>query len=167
VVALELILGLLLFADLLWIAWIVADWRNDTYEVTTNSIMDVEKKPLFFDEKRRMARLDEIENIEVNVPSFLHYLFDFGSVRLQTASSDGNFTFDLVPHPHAVAAEVQRRIEEYQTRERMIAAQRRAQELPDWFLCGFQFGLLLSTGHAGKQTQTCQQHRSQRNVSHL
>jgi CRP-like cAMP-binding protein/membrane protein YdbS with pleckstrin-like domain len=133
VVALELILGLLLFADLLWIAWIVADWRNDTYEVTTNSIMDVEKKPLFFDEKRRMARLDEIENIEVNVPSFLHYLFDFGSVRLQTASSDGNFTFDLVPHPHAVAAEVQRRIEEYQTRERMIAAQRRAQELPDWF----------------------------------
>jgi len=133
VVALQLILGLLLFADLLWIAWIVADWRNDTYEVTTNSIMDVEKKPLFFDEKRRMARLDEIENIEVNVPSFLHYLFDFGSVRLQTASSDGNFTFDLVPHPHAVAAEVQRRIEEYQTRERMIAAQRRAQELPDWF----------------------------------
>ena len=41
------------------------------------------------------------------------------------------------------------------------------QKLPDWFLCGFQFGLFLSTGHAGKQTQTCQQHRSQRNVSHL
>ncbi len=132
-VAVELLLGVLLFADLLWVAWIVADWRNDTYEVTTNSIVDVEKKPLFFDEKRRMARLDEIENIEVNVPSFLHYLFDFGSVRLQTASSDGDFTFDLVPHPHAVAAEVQRRIEEYQVRERVRAAQQRAQELPDWF----------------------------------
>lgn len=131
--AVELLLGLLLFADLLWIAWIVADWRNDTYEVTTASIMDVEKKPLFFDEKRRMARLDEIENIEVNVPSFLHYLFDFGSVRLQTASTDGDFTFDLVPHPHAVAAEVQRRIEEYQARERLRSAQQRAQELPDWF----------------------------------
>ena len=133
VVAIEVLLVLLFFADLLWVAWIVADWRNDTYEVTTNSIVDVEKKPLFFDEKRRMARLDEIENIEVNVPSLLHYLFDFGSVRLQTASTDGDFTFDLVPHPHAVAAEVQRRIEEYQARERMSAAQRRAQELPDWF----------------------------------
>lgn len=129
----DILLFLLSIGNLLWAFWIVADWRNDTYEVNATSIIDVEKKPLFFDEIRRSARLDEIENIEVKVPSLFHYLFDFGNVRLQTASSNGDFTFDRVPHPHAVAAEVQRRIQEYQIRERDAAAHRRAQELPDWF----------------------------------
>lgn len=130
---LDILLLFLVLGNLFWMAWIVADWRNDTYEVTTATIVDSEKKPLFFDEKRRTARLDEIENIEVSVPSLFHYLFNFGSVRLQTASSDGDFTFDHVSNPHAVATEVQRRMEEYQTRQRLDDAQRRAQELPDWF----------------------------------
>src|SRR5690606_8719718 len=61
-----------------WMAWIVADWRNDTYEIDATQIADVEKKPLFFSEQRRTALLGEIENIEVSIPSPLHYLLNFG-----------------------------------------------------------------------------------------
>ncbi len=131
--AFNLLLLPIFVVDCLWITWIVLDWRNDTYEVTATTIIDVEKKPLFFDENRRTARLDEIQNIEVNVPSLLHYIFNFGNVKLQTASTNGDFTFNRVSAPHDVAAEIQRRIEAYQTGERIEAAKRRAQELPDWF----------------------------------
>ena len=119
--------------DAVWIAWVVTDWRNDTYEVTATTIIDIEKRPLFFDENRRTPRLDEIQNIEVSVPSLFHSIFNYGHVKLQTASSNGDFTFSRVPAPHDVAAEIQRRIEAYQTGERSEAAKRRAQELPDWF----------------------------------
>ena len=116
-----------------WLAWIVADWRNDTYEIDAKQIADVEKKPLFFSEQRRTALLGEIENIEVSIPSPLHYLLNFGNVRLQTAASQGEFSFDWVPNPRGVSEEIRRRIEVYRYQQENNRARQRAQELPDWF----------------------------------
>jgi hypothetical protein len=116
-----------------WIAWIVADWRNDTYEIDGKQIADVEKKPLFFSEQRRTALLGEIEHIEVNIPSPLHYLLNFGNVRLSTAATQGEFSFDWVPDPRGVSEEIRRRIEVYRYQQENNRARQRAQELPDWF----------------------------------
>lgn len=116
-----------------WLAWIVADWRNDTYEIDGKQIADVEKKPLFFSEQRRTALLGEIEHIEVNIPSPLHYLLNFGNVRLSTAATQGEFSFDWVPDPRGVSEEIRRRIEVYRYQQENNRARQRAQELPDWF----------------------------------
>lgn len=129
----DLLLALVGLVMVAWIAWYVADWRNDTYEIDARQIADVEKKPLFFSEERRTALLGEIENIEVSVPSPFHYLLDFGNVRLQTAAAQGQFTFDWVPNPRAVSEEIRRRIEVYRQQQEAIRARQRAQELPDWF----------------------------------
>ena len=116
-----------------WMAWITADWRNDTYEIDAKQIADVEKKPLFFSEQRRTALLGEIENIEVSIPSPLHYLLNFGNVRLSTAAAQGEFSFDWVPDPRGVSEEIRRRIEVYRYQQENNRARQRAQELPDWF----------------------------------
>ena len=116
-----------------WMAWITADWRNDTYEIDAKQIADVEKKPLFFSEQRRTALLGEIENIEVTIPSPLHYLLNFGNVRLSTAATQGEFSFDWVPDPRGVSEEIRRRIEVYRYQQENNRARQRAQELPDWF----------------------------------
>jgi CRP-like cAMP-binding protein/membrane protein YdbS with pleckstrin-like domain len=118
---------------LAWAAWNFADWRNDTYEVSDREVADVRKTPLFFAESRRTAPLDEIENIEVNIPSPLHYIMNFGTVRLQTAAADGNFNFDWVPYPREVADELRRRMERYRQAQEIAQARRRNEELPDWF----------------------------------
>lgn len=131
--ALDLLLVPLGLLNLGWFIWIVADWRNDTYEIGGEMVVDVEKKPLFFSESRRTARLSEIENVEISIPSPIHYLLNFGNVKLQTAATEGDFTFDWVPDPRAVATEVQRRIEASRNREAEQRTRRRAQELPDWF----------------------------------
>jgi hypothetical protein len=116
-----------------WIAWRIADWRNDTYEIDAEQIADVEKKPLFFSEQRRTALLGDIENISVGIPSPLHHIFNFGNVRLQTAASEGEFTFDWVPDPRGVSEEVRRRIEIFRQQQESNRAKQRAEELPDWF----------------------------------
>ncbi len=115
------------------ILWRIADWHNDTYEVTRSEVADVEKKPLFFDEQRRTARLQDIDNIRSELPTTLHYLLNFGNVRLETAAVQGEFTFDSVPNPNGVAAEIRRRIEEARRRDEQERARSRARELADWF----------------------------------
>lgn len=133
VLPINILLALLGLWMMGWMAWIVADWRNDTYEVNATQIADVEKKPLFFSEQRRTALLGEIENIEVSIPSPLHYLLNFGNVRLQTAANQGEFSFDWVPNPRGVSEEIRRRIEAYRYQQENNRARQRAQELPDWF----------------------------------
>jgi CRP-like cAMP-binding protein/uncharacterized membrane protein YdbT with pleckstrin-like domain len=122
--------GLLAFAIL---AWVYTDWHNDTYEVTRDEVADVEKRPFFFDEKRRTARLLDIDNIKSEVPSTLHYVFNFGFVQLETAAVEGEFIFNSVPDPSGVVAEIRRRIEDCRRREEDERARQRAQELTDWF----------------------------------
>ncbi len=132
-VALELPAVLFSLLGLAWVAWIVADWRNDTYEVTDSLIIDIQKKPLFFSEERREARLEDIEDILLNIPSPLHYFLDFGNVKLQTAAAQGSLTFDAVPHPRQVAEEIRRRISAVRQREEQNRQRRRNSEMPDWF----------------------------------
>lgn len=130
---LDLLLAIVGIADLIWIAWIVADWRNDTYEVTDRTITDVERTPLGISDNTRTAELDRIQNITTDIPSFIHYLLNFGDVHLQTAATEGDFTFDSVPDPRGVAAEIQRRKEQFLERRREAEVRQRAQEMPTWF----------------------------------
>jgi len=116
-----------------WCAWVFVDWHNDSYRIEGDQIIDVEKKPLFFAESRRTARLDDIENVELRIASPLHYLFNFGNVVLQTAAADGDLTFDFVPNPRAVTEEIRRRIEDFYRKQELDRARQRAAELPDWF----------------------------------
>ncbi len=130
---LDVLLAFFGLADIGWLAWLITDWRNDTFEVNKKEIVDVTKSPLFLSETRRTARLTDITNVEVDIPTPLHYWLDFGHVHLETAGSEGDLTFDGVPGPREVAGEINRRIEDYRRQEQLDQAHQRAQELPDWF----------------------------------
>jgi membrane protein YdbS with pleckstrin-like domain len=125
--------GVVTLGALAWCVWVYADWRNDSYRIESDQIIDVEKKPLFFSEERRTALLGDIENVKLRIPTPVHYLLNFGDVELQTAAADGDLTFDSVPQPRLVAEEVRRRIENYHWRQEQARARQRAEELPDWF----------------------------------
>ncbi len=129
----DILLAIFGLMDIGWLAWLITDWRNDTFEVNKKEIVDVTKSPLFLSETRRTARLTDITNVEVDIPTPLHYWFDYGHVRLETAGREGDLTFDGVPGPREVAGEINRRIEDYRRQEQLDQAHQRAQELPDWF----------------------------------
>ncbi len=115
------------------VIWVVADWRNDTYEVSDDEIAHVDRVPLGLSEDRMSAGLGRIQNVSMSIPSPIHWLFNFGNVTCQTAAEIGAFVFFAVPDPRAVAQEIQSRMERYRRQDEIESARKRSQELPDWF----------------------------------
>ena len=115
-----------------WFWWQSTDWANDLYTVTSDRIIDVEKKPLFFAEQRREASLGAIQNVSLKIPNMLAVVFNYGDVLVQTAAQ-GEFTFDKAPNPREVQREIFRRMEAFQEAQRATEASRRRAELAEWF----------------------------------
>jgi len=131
--ALTIVGVVLTLAALVRVIWVVADWRNDTYEVSNIEIAHVNRMPLGLSEDRMSAGLGRIQNVSMSVPSPLHWLFNYGNVVCQTAAEMGAFIFYAVPDPRAVAQEILQRMDNYRRQEERDAARKRSQELPDWF----------------------------------
>jgi uncharacterized membrane protein YdbT with pleckstrin-like domain len=115
-----------------WWLWIFEDWQNDIYQVTSTRIVDIEQLPFALREERREASLGQIQNVNLRVPGVVGRLLRYGSVTIETAGA-GAFTFDYVKNPQAVQAEIFRRMETFKRREREKEAERRQDELLDWF----------------------------------
>jgi CRP-like cAMP-binding protein/membrane protein YdbS with pleckstrin-like domain len=120
-------------AFILRLAWVIVDWYNDTYEVSDVEVVNMRKLPFGLREDRRSAPLARIQNVEMRIPSPIHWLFGYGSVIVQTAAEFGSLIFYSVPNPRAVADEILARMENAQRRQEEQEARRRAQDLPDWF----------------------------------
>ncbi len=112
----------------LWILWRSIDWENDLYIVTNERVVDIEKIPLVF-EHRREASLGMIQDVSYTKPSFIAQRLDFGDVRLETAAAVGLFTFDSVPHPQQVQAEIFRRLQAFRQRAQQEEERRREEEI--------------------------------------
>jgi CRP-like cAMP-binding protein/membrane protein YdbS with pleckstrin-like domain len=129
----QLLLGIFVLAFILRLAWVIVDWYNDTYEVSDSDVVNMRKLPFGLREDRRAAALARIQNVEMRIPSPIHWLFDYGNVVIQTAAEFGTLIFYSVPNPRAVADEILTRMDNAQRRQEEEEARRRAQDLPDWF----------------------------------
>ena len=119
-------------ASAIWLLWMVEDWRNDRYILERDRLVDVEETPLGFARSQRTANLSEIVDMQLIVPSPIHYILGFGSVYVQTAAQDGGFTFVNIARPAMVVEEIRRRMDEVRQAEEKRQARARAQEFPDW-----------------------------------
>lgn len=116
-----------------WLYWEWEDWRNDEYIVTKTSIIDIVKKPLFFDEIRKEASLDMVQNVSLKKPGPVAALLNYGDVIIQTAGPGGTFTFAGVPHPAEMQRTIFRRIEAYSEERKRQEREQRKAELSAWF----------------------------------
>ncbi len=124
--------GIVLLFLVPWWLWVFEDWQNELYQVTSSRIIDVERLPFGLREERREASLGMIQNVNLKVPGVIGRLFGYGSVTIETAGA-GAFTFDYVKNPQAVQTEIFRRMAAFTQRKRQEEAQRRRDELLDWF----------------------------------
>ena len=84
----------------LWMSFAVA-WTNhylDVLIITTKRVIDIDQISLF---KRDVAelRINDIEDIRVEVPGFLASWLKFGTLELQTAAASKSFIMHNVIHP--------------------------------------------------------------------
>jgi hypothetical protein len=97
---------ILLFVLFGWFFYRVMDWSNDKFEVTSEQIIDLDKKP-FGTETRNAAQLENILGTEYRRIGLLGNIFNFGTVYITVGGT--KFAFEDVIDPAAVQSDINRR----------------------------------------------------------
>ncbi len=79
------------------------NWFYNVYIITDERVIDVDFHSLLF-KNVSYAKIDNIEDISATTSGALGSIFDYGTVRIQTAGAVTEFDFEHVPHPSRVTA---------------------------------------------------------------
>ncbi len=118
----------LLFLNFLWYIWKFEDWRNETYILTDQLIIDIDRLPFFFGSSRKQAELANVQNVSSEKPSLLANLFNFGNVKIETAGASPDIVFESVGRPNRVQRDVFQRREAFKSKQRQSQRAQRRQE---------------------------------------
>ncbi len=97
---------ILLFVLFGWFVYRVMDWSNDKFEVTSEQIIDLDKKP-FGTESRNAAQLENILGTEYKRIGILGNIFNYGTVYITVGGT--KLAFEDVIDPAAVQSDINRR----------------------------------------------------------
>lgn len=122
------IVGIAVFGILLWFIWNFEDWRNDTFQVSDRFVVDIDRKPFGFGESRKQAPIANIQNVNADRPGFLPTIFNYGFVYMDTAGVDTDITFEYVPHPSQVQADIFQKLELHEQQQRKQLGSDRREE---------------------------------------
>jgi len=118
---------------LFWLWYEYRDWENDIYVLTPDRLIDSERKPLWLQERVRVASLGQVQNVTYKRDTFIQNLFDYGTVVIQTAGGDSGLTFDHIPNPRRAQGFISDALERFRERDRVKERQLRRREFLDWF----------------------------------
>lgn len=93
----DLGLALVLVFPVLVAIWVIIDYLNDYYVVTSRRVARQEKL-LFIRERRFSTPLDKIQEVSLE-RQFWARLFGYGHLRIKTAATAGEARLDFLPNP--------------------------------------------------------------------
>ena len=76
---------------LLWWIYQYIDWSNDIFQLTTDQILDIDRKP-FGTEERKAAPLENILSTDAKREGFWEYFLNYGTVYITVGGSQMRFT---------------------------------------------------------------------------
>jgi hypothetical protein len=115
---------------LLWLAWLVLDWRDDLYVLTTERVIDVQRKP-FISEMRAVVQIRAVQDVVLRLSSVNGRLFNMGTLTLEAGGEPLRLT--AVPRPEQFQRLIFELIDEAVQRDRLREQERLAGTLTDWF----------------------------------
>lgn len=86
----------------LWLAFQALDWSNDYFVITNKHLAHREFSLRSFRTTVNKIPIDQIQSVEVERPSFIANLFDFGTARITTAAQASAVRFDNIDDPGRV-----------------------------------------------------------------
>ncbi len=89
-----------------WFIYRFMDWSNDVFEVTSDQIIDIDRKP-FGTESRNTAQLENILGTKYERRGFLGNIFNFGHVFITVGGN--KLIFEDVLDPASVQSDIDRR----------------------------------------------------------
>jgi len=98
------------------------DYYLDGWIVTDDRILNVEQHGLF---SRTISELDlaKVQDVTSEVNGVLPFVFNYGSVHVQTAGEVGRFVFEQIPRPHEIRKNILDLVEADRKKQGEAAAQ--------------------------------------------
>ena len=121
-------LSLLWLANFAWFVWRFEDWRNDTFQVTSRYVIDIDRQPFGFGESRKQAELGNVQNVRSNRPGILATVFNYGNVHIETAGATADIIFERVVNPNLIQSDIFGRREEFRQKQQVQEGTRRRKE---------------------------------------
>ncbi len=123
----QLYIGSIIIAVIAWGWWLYQyqDWYNDVYIVTSDQLVDVNRKPLG-KEERRSAPVQNIQTVEFKRKGIIGLLLNFGTVHIQIGNQE--LSFDDVYNPAAIQAEIFARFKNHNQK----SSRMEQEKLADW-----------------------------------
>jgi uncharacterized membrane protein YdbT with pleckstrin-like domain len=115
---------------LLWLAWAILDWRDDLYVLTTDRIINVQRKP-FISEMRAVVQIRALQDVVLRISSVNGRLFNMGTLTLEAGGDPLRLT--AVPRPEQFQRLIFEQIDEAAHRDRLREQERLAGTLTEWF----------------------------------
>jgi hypothetical protein len=124
--------GLIVLASFLMGWWEYMVWDQDLYILTSNRIVDIERRPFGLKETRRESNLDRIQDIDVDLPNIWSRMFDMGNVHIKTGAAGSDLTFRSVAHPHSIQRDIFHQLAELRRKEQEQERRQRGEEMSKW-----------------------------------
>jgi hypothetical protein len=122
--------GFLMTPFALWWLYEYVDWRNDIYQITSDRIIDSERKPLGT-EFSKSAPLENIIGLDYTREGFLGVLLNMGNVILNTGT-ETNLIFYTIHDPARAQRDVYNHMYEFQRKKQLTAATKEWEQVSDW-----------------------------------
>ncbi|HEY9077672.1 MAG TPA: cyclic nucleotide-binding domain-containing protein [Anaerolineaceae bacterium] len=104
------------------------DWNNDLFIISSDQIIDINRKPLGMEE-RRTAPIKGILSIEFERIGLVGLFLNFGTVNIRTGGSV--LTLEYVYNPSDVQREIFERMQQLTLREKIMQAEGEWQRMAD------------------------------------
>jgi hypothetical protein len=131
-ISLPFMFGLWLAAVLVLSVWWVygyVDWRNDMYQITDDTIIDIYRRPLG-EETKKTAAIDNILSLQHTRDGILRLLLNYGDVIANVGSD--KFVFMDVFDPPSVEHEIFHRISQRKRKAREAELVQQREYIADW-----------------------------------
>lgn len=115
----------------LWLAYDYVDWINDIYQLTPEFILDIERKPLGFEQKRS-ASIENILSIEHQRENISGILLNYGTVTIYVGETE--FTFRGVFNPNQVHQDISNYQESLIRKKKQAEAERDRKNMINWLM---------------------------------
>jgi hypothetical protein len=113
--------------------WEYGVWGGDIYQLTDERIRDIERLPLGLRETMRESELDNILDIDVEIPNILARFFNVGNVIIKTGAAGSDFTFLGLADPYSVQGDIWHRLAMFRRKKDQRQRSQRDQEMVTWF----------------------------------
>lgn len=87
-------------------------WYFNVYIITDKRVIDIDFSGLW-NKRVSETQLDNIEDATYETSNFLHILFDYGDISVQTAAEKREFEFHSIPNPAIIHDKLTNLIEDY------------------------------------------------------